>query len=528
MIRLQELSSIAVLLAASALAPAQIPAPAAAPEPAPQAYDQTPAPPAPPAVPAPAVAPVPPLPPEPPDVQAIPMPVIAPMPPMPPEDWGFDLQDKIDMARDKAMAAQDKIMSSRDIQREVERATAQAERIATRMNFDWKMDTAPMLFAQNFNFNGRGGRQDGLYDRGKNSLDEHRWDQALDSFNEVITRGGPLVEGALYWKAYTLNKLGRRNDALAALAQLRKQFPSSRWLDDAKALEVEVQQASGTAVAPEGQNDDDIKLLALNGLMQSDPDRGFPVLERLLRSAQTPRLKKRALFVLAESGQPRAQQMLEQIARGNGNPDLQLAAISYMSSANRKPNGGQILAEIYSSSNDAAVKRAVIDGLMRMRDKDRLLQIARTEKNDDLRLEAIRRLGATAAQPEMWQLYQQETSPDIRRQILASIASSGNSERLLEVARTDKDPTMRYYAVEFLTSVRSTNIADRLVEIYGSDQDQKVKHAVINVLASQKNPKMLIELARKEKDPELKRYIVERIVDMKSPEATAFLEEILK
>jgi len=36
------------------------------------------------------------------------------------------------------------------------------------------------------------------------------------------------------------------------------------------------------------------------------------------------------LFVLAENGSPRAQQLLERIARGNANPDLQLQAINYM------------------------------------------------------------------------------------------------------------------------------------------------------------------------------------------------------
>ena len=55
---------------------------------------------------------------------------------------------------------------------------------------------------------------------------------------------------ALYWKAYALNKLGRREEALAALAQLRKAYANSRWQDDAKALEIEVRQASGAEGQP--------------------------------------------------------------------------------------------------------------------------------------------------------------------------------------------------------------------------------------------------------------------------------------
>jgi len=89
-----------------------------------------------------------------------------------------------------------------------------------------------------------------LYGRGLTALDDHHYAQALDDFTEVVSRGGPKADGALYWKAYTLNKLGRRDDATAAIAQLRTSYASSRWLEDAKALELEVKQASGKPVSP--------------------------------------------------------------------------------------------------------------------------------------------------------------------------------------------------------------------------------------------------------------------------------------
>ena len=53
-------------------------------------------------------------------------------------------------------------------------------------------------------------------------------------------------DGVFYWKAYALNKLGKRDEAQAALAEIPKQFPQSRWINDAKALQVEIQQAKGT------------------------------------------------------------------------------------------------------------------------------------------------------------------------------------------------------------------------------------------------------------------------------------------
>src|SRR5712691_7378166 len=114
-------------------------------------------------------------------------------------------------------------------------------------------------------------RADDLYDEGRQAIEEGRYDRAVDRFNRVIDLKGSRTDAALYWKAYSQSKLGQRADALNTLADLQKRFADSRWIKDAKALEVEVRQASGQTVEP-NQNDEELKLLALRGIMQSDPD----------------------------------------------------------------------------------------------------------------------------------------------------------------------------------------------------------------------------------------------------------------
>src|SRR5439155_12784505 len=205
-------------------------------------------------------------------------------------------------------------------------------------------------------------------------------------FSQVATSGNPRADGALYWKAYALGKLGRREDALAAIAELRKSYASSRWLDDAKALELDLRQASGQRVTPESENDEELKLMALNGLVQSDPDRALPLLENLLKTSTSVKLKERAIFVLAQSNSQRGKQFLEQVARGGaGNPDLQLKAISYIVATSKRTDNRQLLWDIYSGSSDVQVKRAILNGLMASRDTDHLLQVAKTEKEPTLR-----------------------------------------------------------------------------------------------------------------------------------------------
>lgn len=366
-----------------------------------------------------------------------------------------------------------------------------------------------------------------LYGRGQTALDDHKYDQALDCFSEVVSRGGPKADGALYWKAYTLNKLGRRDDAQAAINQLRTSFPTSHWLEDAKALELEVKQASGKPVSPETEADDDLKLMALNGIAQSDPARAFPLLEKLIKGPASPKLKKNAIYVLAINPAPQAQQLLEQIARGNSNPDLQMTAIEYMLRNKQTPNRPQALFEIYNTTGDPAVKRQIISALRSNGDTDHLMQIYKSEKDQDLRRAAISGLGEQPGNAELWTLYQNETTPEGKMLILSAMTRNTNTEKLAQVARTDSDPKVRARAIEMLASARGANLSDTLTGLYTADQDPQVKRAIINQLAGQRDAKALVNVFHKETNLDMKKSILSNLERMHTAEANELYMEIL-
>jgi tetratricopeptide (TPR) repeat protein len=236
-------------------------------------------------------------------------------------------------------------------------------------------------------------KDDRLYENGQRALDRNQWDEALTDFTQVANHGSPRADGALYWKAYALNKLGRRDEAITAISDLRKSYAKSRWLDDANALEIEVKQASGQSVSPDAQPDEELKLLALNALVRSDPQRAIPILENLLKGSQPPRLKERALFVLIQTNSTEGEQLLVQMARGNVNPDLQLKAIQYLGMASNQQNSGQSLAEIYSATSDVEVKHAVINALgVQERNIKILVDLAKKERDLEMKREIVRRL----------------------------------------------------------------------------------------------------------------------------------------
>ena len=69
---------------------------------------------------------------------------------------------------------------------------------------------------------------------------------------------------------------------------------------------------------------------------------------------------------------------------------------------------------------------------------------------------------------------------------------------------------------------------DVLVSIYQSDPDTEVRRAVLNALFLQQNGKALVDLARAEKDPQMKEEIVKKMSLVHSKEVTDYMMEILK
>ncbi|HSC28267.1 MAG TPA: HEAT repeat domain-containing protein, partial [Vicinamibacterales bacterium] len=351
--------------------------------------------------------------------------------------------------------------------------------------------------------------------------------RAMNAFAQVVEMKGSRVDAALYWKAYAQNRLGQRAEALATIGELTKGYPKSRYLKDARALEVEVRSAAGQPVRPEAQADEDLKLMAIQSLQHRAPEEAIPMLEQLLQGTSSPRIKVRALYVLALSNSPRARQALTSLAKGSSTPELQVRAIQYLG-VHGGPESRAALAEVYSATNDIEVKKRILRAFMSAGEKDRILNVARNEQNEELRAEAVRLLGAMGAQEELWQLYQKETSVDVKRRILDSMHVSGNATRLTELARTEQNADLRLRAIRNLGILGSKRTGDALVEIYGTDKDPAVRKAVINALHIQGNATALVALARKEQDIELKKAIVQKLSVMQDKVAIDYMMELLK
>jgi len=369
-------------------------------------------------------------------------------------------------------------------------------------------------------------REEETYERGTEALDEGRWDRAIDAFDSLAGSKSRKGDAALYWKAYAQNKAGQRPAALATLAALQKDFPQSRWLREAKALEQEIRQGSGQGPQPEQVGDEELKLMALNALLNTDQERAIPMLEKFLNGASSPKLKERALFVLAQSGSPRARAVLAQTARGDANPDLQRKAIEYLGVFGGAESR-QTLSDLYASATDVAVKKRVLHAFMVSGDKSRVLAAAKGEKSPELRREAIQLLGVMGAQPELWEMYKVETTPEAKRAIVQALFVGGAADKIAELARSEKDPDVRRAAIHNLGLFGSERTGPQLLSLYGAESDFEVRRTILQALFVQNNAKALVDIARGEKDPRLRKEAVGQLSHMDSKLATDYLIEIL-
>jgi tetratricopeptide (TPR) repeat protein len=365
--------------------------------------------------------------------------------------------------------------------------------------------------------------EDDLYKSGTESLNNGDYESAVSRFDEVAKMRGRRAAAALFWKGYAFYKAGNKDQALAAFADLKKNYPESKYVRDAGPYEVEMQ---GTAARPDQLTTDEEKAIALEVLMRNDPDKAIPYADKWLRAASSTKTKEKILFVFSESGSDKAQQALVAIAKNNSDPDLQKRAIRYLG-MNGSGRNRAALKEIYASAATPEVKKAVFQAWMLCGDKESVLSVAQQEKSPELRKDAIRQLGIMGGRQELRELYKQTTDTETKDALLQAMGVGGDVQGMTEIAQSDKDPEVRRRAVRNLGIFGGHQASGTLVSIYNSQTDLGTKKEVINALFLSGSAKELVAMARKETDPELKKALIQKMSLMSSPEITEYMLELL-
>jgi HEAT repeat protein len=369
-------------------------------------------------------------------------------------------------------------------------------------------------------------RRSDAYREGQRALDNEEWDDASRIFGKLASRSSDETDAALYWKAYADWKQKLKKESLEGVRQLLAAYPKSAWADDAKALEIEIRGGTRAGSASDADNEE-LKLYALDGLMQVEPGQAVPVLEKLLAGNSSQRIKERALFVLSQSDSPRAREILLRTARSGQPISLRCEAVKTLGIAGEPEDIATLATLTKDTSAPPEVRKCVIDAYLIANRPEELMGIAKSDPDPRIRAKAIDALGATDSLPSLRQLWNTEKDPALRAKLLEAFGVAGDVESLAKAARDASDPHLRRKAVEGLGISNSPAAGRALRQLYKEFSDPQDRRKVVEAFMIQGDAKTLIELFRAEKDPAMKKVILQQLSVMNDPDATRAILDVL-
>ena len=300
-----------------------------------------------------------------------------------------------------------------------------------------------------------------IFREGRDFIEAQNWQRAAEKFNDFI-KGYPKdkdLDAALYWYGYALQKQDRKEEARQPLVLLINRFPNSSWRQEAQALLVTLGHKADVDQALNRDNCE-IKMLALQSLFEADSEK--------------------AIAIATEAIKASPQQC----------PGFPAAAVSMLGS-------------------HAGAKAIPL-----------LVDIARTNPDQRLRLTAIKRLGEQRSDQvtdELIKLYDADRTKEIRTQILRALVESRSprgTAKVLEIARAGDDLAVRQYAIRFIAELEDAASLDELIRIYDADKTKEIRSQILRALAERDDPRArakLFEIARQGETPEIRIEAIRRL-----------------
>jgi HEAT repeat protein len=407
---------------------------------------------------------------------------------------------------------------------------------------------------------------DSLYRIAREALNRGEYRRAAQLFSEV-TKKFPKSDYApdcAYWQAFSLYRAGGTDDlkqALRILGDSQIQFVSRESNVDVPALRARIQGALAArgdrdaAVALQSEaktsggcdrEDIGVRAEALSALGQMDRASAMPIVKKILarRDECTVELRRRALFVAARDADADAVALIIDVAKNDTDQGIRGEAMRWLPRV-AGDNAVPQLEELLRTSTDEQAQRSAINAL-RSIDSDRARKAVRTiiERNDAperVRYEAILSLsreregrGASADDVNyLRSLYTRLDNPHLREAVLSSLSrieTPENAQFLLGVARNVNEVTsLRASALQRLGRMQSVSAND-IAKLYDVADARSLREQILNALSQRKEPEAIdkmIEVAKKDTDPEIRRRAVALLARSNNPRAIQLLKDMI-
>jgi HEAT repeat protein len=409
---------------------------------------------------------------------------------------------------------------------------------------------------------------DQAYRAARERLNQGEYRRAAEMFAEVYRRypTSSYAAQALYYQAFALYRNGRERDLRAAGDALREL--QSRYADeevaqrDAEELMARVEgelAQRGDAEAGEevarrvrgigagGQEEaceDEIRIAALNALLQMDSERALPILERVLADrgddACSVEMRRKAVFLLSQHVDEESIDILLDIVQNDPDAEVRHQAVFWLSQV---PGERTVdaLENILQTSDDPELQNKAIFSLSQVQG-DRAGQILRDYAmregaDPELRAQAIFWLGQSHAAENadfLREIYESTDEYEIKEKIIFSLAQLGDEESaswLLGVAADVNEPMEMRKKALFWAGQSHVLSIEEMGELYGQMPEREMKEQIIFALSQRHDDAAvdwMLEIARTEEDVELRKKAIFWLSQSDDPRVAEFLLQLIE
>lgn len=383
---------------------------------------------------------------------------------------------------------------------------------------------------------------------GRDLIDNKKWAGAAERFGDFISKNpnDKNVAAALYWRAYALAKVGKTRDANEAIERLLSAFSGSSWRKDAETLRLQIANDPDFIDKElKDREDEELKIIALQSLLRSDPARAVPIAAEWLKagSNRSKEAKIAAINLLGRHGGDLGAAIIAEAARNNqADTDLRRSAIYWVA---QRGSVGDLI-RMFDAEKDEDVKQALLGWIARREQPEaqaKLTQVAKSDPSVDVRRVAIylvsRRAGDQAV-PLLIQLYDSERNEDIKQTILHGLARRAQQDpaamrKLEEVAKNDPSTDLKRTALHWVYQGASL---EKLIQSYDAEKDRDARLAILHWIGQQsrgsaKDEKTsrvreaalqkLLAIAQSDPDDDVRRTAVSRLSLISGQEGASIL-----
>lgn len=404
---------------------------------------------------------------------------------------------------------------------------------------------------------------DSLYTAARAALAEKRYERAADLFHEIRTEypKSSYVSDAAYWEAFSRSRLGDVDNLRQAYQILSSS--AAKLSKDAAALQIRVcsqlvqkgdksckqniisqadqgkEPTDDTSKCPT-EGDHDIRIDALEALMQMDPAQAMPILKQVLakRDACSVELRRKAVFIVSQKAGSDAADILLETARTDPDQDVREQAVFWLSQVHNDPRAVAMLDSLLLHSDNEGIREKALFALSQQRERGSpfLRDFAtRDGEPEELREKAIFWLSQTNnPDDEAWlrQQFRREKNEELKEKIIFAIAQhhdADNGEWILNVA-LDTTQSIEVRKKAMFWAGQGSATLEQLVSLYGKMQDTELKDALIFAFSQRHERGAIDELmtiAKTDKDAEARKKAVFWLGQSHDPRVTQFLSELI-